>query len=342
VSSRARRRSVPESLTKRRTPLAEHAAPARKRADPATAAATLEHRAEGADARAQLLNRRSEAQLAGPAQILQRRTAAVDATAPATPLRLAGPRPLQRGAPNRTGLPDRLKAGVEALSGLSMDDVRVHRNSSEPSKLQAHAFARGSEIYLAPGQETHLPHEVWHIVQQEQGRVSATQRLANGVPINDDKGLEREADLMGEKALSEAGRRVAPKQNPGKKTKAAIPPVQQRLDMKRRVTQKRNLKKIRDQLVVARDAQGNRQATVQEIGAHDAAQHAGQHHVNRNVTLNQLIGDINETLEALTGQNLTDSDALSALMKAKQGAGENAVQLMAMSRPIEKLTAEEG
>src|SRR6185437_16633666 len=42
-------------------------------------------------------------------------------------------------APNRTGLPDRLKAGVEALSGLSLDRVRVHYNSNQPAQLHAHA-----------------------------------------------------------------------------------------------------------------------------------------------------------------------------------------------------------
>jgi hypothetical protein len=36
-------------------------------------------------------------------------------------------------APNRTGLPDGLKSGMEALSGLSMDAVRVHRNSLKPA-----------------------------------------------------------------------------------------------------------------------------------------------------------------------------------------------------------------
>ncbi|CAK0777069.1 hypothetical protein CCP3SC1_890002 [Gammaproteobacteria bacterium] len=30
---------------------------------------------------------------------------------------------------NNTGLPDDLKSGVEALSGISMDDVQVHYNS---------------------------------------------------------------------------------------------------------------------------------------------------------------------------------------------------------------------
>jgi Domain of unknown function (DUF4157) len=80
-------------------------------------------------------------------------------------------------APNRTGLPDRLKVGIEALSALSMDDVRVHYNSPEPSRLQAHAYARGTDIYLAPGQERHLPHEAWHVVQQAQGRVRQTSQV---------------------------------------------------------------------------------------------------------------------------------------------------------------------
>ncbi|NWP89475.1 eCIS core domain-containing protein, partial [Escherichia coli] len=78
------------------------------------------------------------------------------------------------GPPNRTGLPDGLKNGIETLSGLSLDDVRVHRGSSRPAAVQAQAYAQGSEIHLAPGQEHHLPHEAWHVVQQKQGRVRPT------------------------------------------------------------------------------------------------------------------------------------------------------------------------
>jgi hypothetical protein len=112
-----------------------------------------------------------------------------------------GPRPVQRAAaPNRTGLPDRLKAGAESLSGHSLDDVRVHYNSSKPAQLNALAYAQGTDIHLAPGQEKHLPHEAWHVVQQAQGRVSATRQLTEGVKVNDDIGLEREADLMGARA----------------------------------------------------------------------------------------------------------------------------------------------
>jgi hypothetical protein len=108
----------------------------------------------------------------------------------------AGPRP------NRTGLPDRLKAGVEAISGVSLHGVKVHYNSPHPGRLGAHAYARGREIHVARGQERHLPHEAWHLVQQAQGRVRPGRRLGPNVPVNEDRHLEREADAMGAKAAS--------------------------------------------------------------------------------------------------------------------------------------------
>jgi hypothetical protein len=90
---------------------------------------------------------------------------------------------------------------MEALSGLSLNDVKVHYNSAQPAQLNALAYARGSEIHLASGQEKHLPHEAWHIVQQKQGRVQPTLQKQAGVPVNNDSGLEQEADAMGAKAL---------------------------------------------------------------------------------------------------------------------------------------------
>ena len=102
---------------------------------------------------------------------------------------------------NNTGLPDKLKSGIENLSGYSMDDVKVHYNSTRPAQLNAHAYAQGNQIHLASGQEKHLPHEAWHVVQQKQGRVKPTMQLKDKAQINDDPGLEREADLMGAKAL---------------------------------------------------------------------------------------------------------------------------------------------
>lgn len=122
----------------------------------------------------------------------------VESSPPAIQNPLAAP--IQR-TENKTGLPDQLKSGVENLSGYSLDDVNVHYNSSKPSQLQAHAYAQGSDIHVAPGQEQHLPHEAWHVVQQKQGRVKATRQLKGAVNINDDAGLENEADVMGAKAL---------------------------------------------------------------------------------------------------------------------------------------------
>ena len=55
--------------------------------------------------------------------------------------------------PNNTGMPDNLKAGIESLSGFSMDDVRVHYNSSKPATVQALAYTQGTDIHVAPGQE---------------------------------------------------------------------------------------------------------------------------------------------------------------------------------------------
>lgn len=112
--------------------------------------------------------------------------------------------------PNLTGMPDNLKSGIESLSGFSMDDVRVHYNSSKPATVQALAYTQGTDIHVAPGQEHTLPHEAWHVAQQMAGRVSPTTNI-NGMPVNDNAGLEHEADVMGEKAVqckNEDGTRV--------------------------------------------------------------------------------------------------------------------------------------
>ena len=102
--------------------------------------------------------------------------------------------------PNNTGMPDNLKSGIESLSGFSMDDVRVHYNSSKPATVQALAYTQGTDIHVAPDQEKHLPHEAWHVAQQMAGRVSPTTNI-NGMPVNDNAALEHEADVMGEKAV---------------------------------------------------------------------------------------------------------------------------------------------
>ncbi len=102
---------------------------------------------------------------------------------------------------NNKGLPDNLKSGIESLSGYAMDDVKVHYNSAKPAALNALAYAKGTDIHIAAGQEKHLPHEAWHVVQQTQGRVQPTMQMKGEVNINNDPDLEKEADVMGKKAV---------------------------------------------------------------------------------------------------------------------------------------------
>ncbi|NET29216.1 MAG: DUF4157 domain-containing protein [Okeania sp. SIO1I7] len=129
----------------------------------------------------------------------------VDYTAPQQQSSLKKASPEPGGQKNNTGLPDNLKSGIENLSGYSMDDVKVHYNSDKPAQLNAHAYAQGTDIYLASGQEKHLPHEAWHVVQQKQARIKPTMQMKGGVQINNDKGLEKEADVMGKKAIQALG-----------------------------------------------------------------------------------------------------------------------------------------
>ncbi|WP_176488054.1 DUF4157 domain-containing protein [Candidatus Regiella insecticola] len=104
---------------------------------------------------------------------------------------------------NKTGLPTPLKTGMESLSGIDLSDVRVHYHSEKPAQLQALAYTQGEHIYLRAGQERHLPHEAWHVVQQKQGRVKPTLQMKNGISVNDNPALEKEATQWGEKAYQQ-------------------------------------------------------------------------------------------------------------------------------------------
>jgi len=65
--------------------------------------------------------------------------------------------------------------------------VQVHAGAAAPA-IGALAYAQGTDIHLGPGQEQHLPHEGWHVVQQVTGR-------------NVDEALEVESDELGRRAL---------------------------------------------------------------------------------------------------------------------------------------------
>ncbi len=102
---------------------------------------------------------------------------------------------------DKTGIPRRMKAGFERSSGFSFNDVKVHYNSDKPAQLRAHAYTQGNDVYVAPGQEKHLPHELGHVVQQKRDTVRPTETIG-GLPLNDDKNLENGADMIAAKAES--------------------------------------------------------------------------------------------------------------------------------------------
>ena len=103
---------------------------------------------------------------------------------------------------NRTGIPEQLKRKVESSSGLLLDDVRIIYNSDRPARLDAAAYTQGNRVYIGPGQERYLSHELGHVLQQKEGLVQAKARSGSSVRINEDPVLERQADEIG------AGRRV--------------------------------------------------------------------------------------------------------------------------------------
>lgn len=94
-------------------------------------------------------------------------------------------------------LPLKLRRGMEKLTGINLSHVRVFYNSPKPAQVLAHAYAQGRNIYIAPGQEQHLPHELGHVVQQAKGMVKPTVSI-NGVEVNDDPWLEAHATQLGE------------------------------------------------------------------------------------------------------------------------------------------------
>jgi hypothetical protein len=103
-------------------------------------------------------------------------------------------------------LPEDVRAKMDAAFGFDFSSVRIHEGE-RAAELGALAYTQGSAIHFAPGQyDPHsergqelLGHELTHVVQQSQGRVQATAQ-AKGAALNDDAGLEREADERGARA----------------------------------------------------------------------------------------------------------------------------------------------
>ena len=103
------------------------------------------------------------------------------------------PKRVERKENTNTGIPSQMKHAYEQKSKYYLDDVKVHYNSRRPEKLKAYAFTQNNNIYLAPNQSHHLNHEMGHIIQQKQGKVTSGE-YQNGYRINNNASLEKDAN----------------------------------------------------------------------------------------------------------------------------------------------------
>lgn len=106
-----------------------------------------------------------------------------------------------------TQLPEAVQTKMESTMGADFSGVNVHKESEKATSMGALAFAQGNDVHFAPGQynpqtqsgQELIGHELAHVVQQKEGRVSSTTQM-KGQNVNDDPVLEREADEMGNAA----------------------------------------------------------------------------------------------------------------------------------------------
>jgi hypothetical protein len=113
----------------------------------------------------------------------------------------------RKAGPN--SLPDPVRGKMERAMNADFSNVAIHQNSAQAGRIGALAYTQGSNVHFAQGKfdpgshagQQLIGHELAHVVQQRQGRVAATGEIG-GMALNDDAGLEQEADRMGQKAAS--------------------------------------------------------------------------------------------------------------------------------------------
>jgi hypothetical protein len=104
-------------------------------------------------------------------------------------------------------LPPEVSAKMESTMDVDTSQINIKKDSEKAEAAGALAMAQGNEIHFAKGQydpnskqgQSLIGHEVKHFEQQSKGQVQATSSV-NGMPVNDNAGLEAEADRAGEQA----------------------------------------------------------------------------------------------------------------------------------------------
>ena len=113
----------------------------------------------------------------------------------------ATPKSLQmKTASSNSDLSPKVQMKMENAFGQDFSNVNIHKDSKSATDVGALAYAQGNDVHFAPGQfkpntqagQELIGHELTHVIQQREGRVKPTTQ-AKGLPVNDDKGLEKEA-----------------------------------------------------------------------------------------------------------------------------------------------------
>lgn len=107
-----------------------------------------------------------------------------------------------------TGIPGPVLAKMEHAFQTDFSAVRVHADSSHAESMGALAYARGNDIHFAPGKynpgtregQELLGHELAHVHENRKSPAGVTRWLKGGEPVNDNPGLERNADRLGRRA----------------------------------------------------------------------------------------------------------------------------------------------
>jgi hypothetical protein len=121
-------------------------------------------------------------------------------------------------AGSATTLSDGVRSKMEKGIGTDLSGVKIYPDSEKAVTAGALAYTQGSEVHFAPGQyqpgtqsgQELIGHELAHVKQQKEGTVNATGAVG-GMPLNDDKHLEAQADSVG-KAAAEGKSAAAPLQ----------------------------------------------------------------------------------------------------------------------------------
>lgn len=129
---------------------------------------------------------------------------------------------------------------MQRVFDADFSGVRVFQDD-QAQEAGARAFARGTDLHFAPGEysphssggQALLGHELAHVAQQAEGRVSSPAQNFGG-SIKEDPALEREADIMGDRAarndgagvgIIRPGRLALPSRTPAK------PAIQRKVQM---------------------------------------------------------------------------------------------------------------